>query len=103
MLYKKDKITLRVNHGKAFEKIGPLRGRIENIVIHPKAREYVIYNFKVLDSEEDEIFFEHNIVGKYRRDTCFPAGKSYDEHMTLVIDNASHNIDFDIIILTKER
>ena len=107
MLFKKDKTIISVNHGTGKSVVGPLRGTVENIIIHPKKPKdntgYVIYDFKILDEQEDEIFFQEDIVGKYRNTEPIPVGKSCDERITCVIENANYNIDFEIILLTKER
>lgn len=107
MLFKKDKNIISVNHGSGRTVVGPLRGTIENIIIHPRKPKdingYVIYDFKVLDEQNDEIFFQHDIVGKYRNTEPIPVGKSTDERITCIIENSNYNIDFEIILLTKER
>ena len=103
MLYRKDKEIVRVDRGSGRKILGPLRGRIENIVITPIQREHVIYDFLVLDSEFDVSFFKENIAGRFCCLTSIPAGKSHDENIILVIENASHNIDFKIILLTREK
>ena len=107
MLYKKDKGIIRVNHGTGRVSLGPLRGVIENIIIIPEDKEgvseYVVYDLKILDGDEDNVFFKKNIVGSVCHNSCVPIGKSYDEKATFIIENSSYNIDFQIVILTKER
>ena len=107
MLYKKDKKIISVNHGSGKVVIDSLRGQIENIIIHPEKPKdvdgYVIYDFKVLDQEGDEIFFKNDIVNKFRNSDPVPVGKSTDESITCVIENSNQNIDFEVILLTKER
>ena len=106
MLYKKDKVIVLVNHGKGKVYVGPLRGTIDSIIIHPQRssnKGYVIYDFSVLDEEEDEIFFKADIVNKHIINKAIPVGKSQDERVICVIDNSNYNIDFEIILLTKER
>ena len=107
MLYKKDKGIIHVNRGRGKVSFGPLRGVIENIIIIPKDKdgvpEYVVYDLKILDGENDNVFFRRNIVGSWCYNSCVPIGKSYDENATFIIENSSYNIDFDVTILTKER
>ena len=108
MLYKKDKGVIILARGTGQVIIGPLRGIIENVLLTPKDAaggivDYMIYDVIVLDGDKDKVFIKRNVVGEWCSPVAIPAGKSMDEYVTFVVDNASHNFNFDVVVLTKEK
>ena len=102
MLFKKDKYIIKVNHGYGEKKTDNLRGIINNLIIEPE-QEQVMYDISIIDEDNDEIMFWNDIVGKVSLFCHIPAGKCTQESIKVILKNVSHNIDFKIILLTREK
>ena len=102
MLFQKEKYIIEVNRGAGSVVTQPLRGLVENLIINPSDR-YVLYDLKIYDEDQDEIFQEKDIFGRYQRNVSIPAGKSSFEPLVIMIANASNNIDFTVILIIREK
>jgi hypothetical protein len=101
MLFSKYKFTIPASHGEGRITTGGLRGVIEHLMVIPKYP--VIYDFRILDEEEDEIFCSIDQIGRLDDKDGIVVGKTSLECIHLIVDNSSRNIDFDVILIIKER
>jgi hypothetical protein len=101
MLFSKYKFTISVSHGQGRVITPELRGVIEHLMVIP--RHHVIYDFRILDSEDDEVFCSIDQLGRLDHKDGIVVGKTTSESIRLIMDNSSRNIDFDVILIIKER
>jgi len=102
MLFHKNKFVLKIRHGRGEAYTTNLRGVISHFIVAPD-RDDVIWNLKVLDSDNDVILQVKDHIGRLDYKEGIVVGKSKEEALRLLFSEVSYNIPFQIIFIVQEK